>query len=259
MSLLLGVNIDHVATLREARYQKNVTSRNREPDLIESALAALRGGASGITFHLRHDRRHVQDGDLFELKKSVSAKLNLELGNSQEIVAIALRLQPHDVCIVPETREEVTTEGGLDCISHCEALKSTVVAFQKANIRVSLFIDPEINQIEAAALLGANAVELHTGAYAEADDDRRGAEFERLHAAAEKAFSLGLQVNAGHGLNYENVMPLLSLPHCVELNIGHSIVSRAVFVGMEQAVREMAALLCRACPNRIGTISSLSN
>ena len=244
--MLLGVNIDHVATLREARYQKNASSRNREPSLIEAALATLRGGASGITFHLRHDRRHVQDADLFELKKSIPAKLNLELGNTPEIVTIALRLQPHDVCIVPETREEVTTEGGLDCISHGEALKSTIAGFQQANIRVSLFIDPEIKQVEAAAALGANTVELHTGAYAEADNIERGTALARLHAAAEAAASLGLQVNAGHGLNYENVIPLLSLPHCIELNIGHAIISRAIFVGMEQATREMAALLSNA-------------
>lgn len=243
MSLLLGVNIDHVATLREARYQKNKTSRNREPDIVKAAVAAEEGGAVGITFHLRQDRRHIQDADLFALKAAVSSKLNLEMGNTPEIVSIAMKLLPHDICLVPETREEVTTEGGLDCITHSESLKPTVGSFLEAGIRVSLFIDPEIQQVETAAALGANIVELHTGAYAEADGKKRSHELNRLIEAAAAASAVGLQVNAGHGLNYENVLAMKKVTNCVELNIGHSIVSRAIFVGMEQATREMVELL----------------
>lgn len=243
MSALLGVNIDHVATLRQARYARNTTSINVEPDPVEAALAAERGGAVGITAHLRQDRRHVVDGDIFRLKESIATKLNLEMGNSPEIVAIALKVLPADVCLVPESREEVTTEGGLDCITHRAALESTLQAMSDAGIRVSLFIDPEPAQIVAAALLRAPVVELHTGAYAEASGTARDAELARLVEAARLASDSGIQVNAGHGLNYGNVAPILSLPKLVELNIGHSIVSRAVFVGLEQATREMVALL----------------
>lgn len=241
--MFLGVNIDHVATLRQARYLKNPTSPNREPDPIEAALAAERGGASGITCHLRHDRRHIQEEDLWRLKESVTTKINLELGNTPEIVAIALKLKPTDVCLVPETREEITTEGGLDCVTHYTALKPTIEAFHYQGIRVSLFIDPALAQIEAAASLGAPVIELHTGAYAEAVGETRAQELQRLHEAAVRATSLHLQVNAGHGLNYHNVAPILKLPHCQELNIGHAIVSRALFIGMEQATQEMVALL----------------
>ena len=243
MSALLGVNIDHVATLRQARYARNATSINVEPDPVEAALAAERGGAVGITAHLRQDRRHVVDRDIFRLKESIATKLNLEMGNSPEIVAIALKVLPADVCLVPESREEVTTEGGLDCITHRAALESTLHAMSDAGIRVSLFIDPEPAQIAAAALLRAPVVELHTGAYAEASGPTRDAELARLVEAARLASDSGIQVNAGHGLNYGNVTPILSLPRLVELNIGHSIVSRAVYVGLEQATREMLALL----------------
>ncbi|HLB33519.1 MAG: pyridoxine 5'-phosphate synthase [Verrucomicrobia bacterium RIFCSPHIGHO2_12_FULL_41_10] len=243
MPLSLGVNIDHVATLRQARYQKNPTSRNCEPDPIEAALAAERGGASGITCHLRHDRRHIQEEDLWRLKNAITTKINLELGNTPEIIALALKLQPADVCLVPETREEITTEGGLDCVTHYDALKPTIEAFQQQGIRVSLFIDPEIAQIEAAASLGAPVIELHTGAYAEALDETRNKELVRLEEAAKRAASLNIQVHAGHGLNYENVISIIHLPHCRELNIGHAIISRALFVGMEQATREMVSLL----------------
>jgi pyridoxine 5-phosphate synthase len=243
MSALLGVNIDHVATVRQARYARNASSINVEPDPVEAALAAERGGAIGITAHLRQDRRHVVDRDIFRLKESIATKLNLEMGNSPEIVAIALKVLPEDVCLVPESREEVTTEGGLDCIAHRAALEPTLHAMRDAGIRVSLFIDPDPAQIAAAASLGAPVVELHTGAYAEASGTARDAELSRLIDAARLASNSGIQVNAGHGLNYVNVAPILSLPNLVELNIGHSIVSRALIVGMEQATREMVALL----------------
>jgi pyridoxine 5-phosphate synthase len=240
---LLGVNIDHVATVRQARYARNAESINVEPDPVEAALAAERGGAVGITAHLRQDRRHVVDRDIFRLKESIGTKLNLEMGNSPEIVAIALKVLPADVCLVPESREEVTTEGGLDCIAHRIALEPTLKAMRDAGIRVSLFIDPEPGQIEMAAVLGAPVVELHTGAYAEASGTARDAELARLIEAARMASEAGIQVNAGHGLNYTNVKPILSLPKLVELNIGHAIVSRALFVGLEKATREMVALL----------------
>ena len=243
MGAHLGVNIDHVATVRQARYAKNAGSINVEPDPVEAALAAERGGAVGITAHLRQDRRHVVDHDIFRLKKSIGTKLNLEMGNSPEIVAIALKVLPADVCLVPESREEVTTEGGLDCITHRAALEPTLRAMRDAGIRVSLFIDPEPRQIEAAISLGAPVVELHTGAYAEASGVAREAELSRLMEAARLAAEAGIQVNAGHGLNYTNVKPILALPQLAELNIGHSIVSRSLFVGMEQATREMVALL----------------
>ena len=243
MGALLGVNIDHVATVRQARYARNAESINVEPDPVEAALAAERGGAVGITAHLRQDRRHVVDRDIFRLKESIGTKLNLEMGNSPEIVAIALKVLPVDVCLVPESREEVTTEGGLDCIAHRIALEPTLKAMRDAGIRVSLFIDPEPGQIEMAAVLGAPVVELHTGAYAEASGTARDAELARLIEAARMASEAGIQVNAGHGLNYTNVKPILSLPKLVELNIGHAIVSRALFVGLEKATREMVTLL----------------
>jgi pyridoxine 5-phosphate synthase len=243
MGALLGVNIDHVATVRQARYARNADSINVEPDPVEAALAAERGGAIGITAHLRQDRRHVIDRDIFRLKEAIATKLNLEMGNSPEIVAIALKVLPEDVCLVPESREEVTTEGGLDCITHRASLEPTLNAMKDAGIRVSLFIDPDPAQVQVAATLGAPVVELHTGAYAEASGSAREAELARLVEAARIASETGIQVNAGHGLNYVNVKPILSLPKLVELNIGHSIVSRALFVGFEQATREMVALL----------------
>jgi pyridoxine 5-phosphate synthase len=242
-SALLGVNIDHVATVRQARYARNAGSINAEPDPIAAALAAERGGAVGITAHLRQDRRHIGDRDIFRLKEAISTKLNLEMGNTPEILAIALQVLPADVCLVPESREEITTEGGLDCVAHRATLEPTVKALRDAGIKVSLFIDPEPAQIAMATALGAPVVELHTGAYAEAIDAARERELERLIHAAQLAAEAGIQVNAGHGLNYENVGPILTLPKITELNIGHSIVSRALFVGMEQAVREMVELL----------------
>jgi pyridoxine 5-phosphate synthase len=243
MGALLGVNIDHVATLRQARYARNTGSINIEPDPVDAALAAERGGAAGITAHLRQDRRHIIDRDVFRLKDAITTKLNLELGNTLEIVRIALRVIPADVCLVPESRQEITTEGGLDCVLHKAALEPTVKAMRDAGIRVSLFIDPEPTQIAAASSLGAPVVELHTGAYAEATGSQRDAELARLINAASLAAEAGIQVNAGHGLNTRNIGPILRIPKLVELNIGHAIVSRAVFVGLEQATREMVALL----------------
>jgi len=239
----LGVNIDHIATIRQARYRGMLDLPNAEPDPVAAALAAEKGGARGITAHLRADRRHMQDEDLFRLREAVGTKLNFEMGNTPEILAIALRVQPEDVCLVPENREEITTEGGLDCVAHEAALRDTVTALQDAGVRVSMFIDPEAAQIEASARLGAEFVELHTGAFANAHDGAEDDELLRLIAGAELADSLGLKVNAGHGINYVNLGKVLRIPYLVELNIGHSIVSRAAFVGMEQATREMVDLL----------------
>ena len=244
--LTLGVNIDHVATLRQARYARtDPAAPNIEPDLLAAAAACERAGAVAITVHLRADRRHLQDRDLAALRATVRTRLNLELGNTPEIVAIALRTAPPDVCLVPENRQEVTTEGGLDAAGQRTSLAPTVRALADNGARVSLFIDPDRAQLEAAAALGAPVVELHTGAFANAfTDDTRRVELDRLAAAAERAHALGLRVNAGHGLNYVNLPGFLAVvPHLEELNIGHSIVSRAVFVGLETAVREMIALM----------------
>ncbi len=243
--IALGVNIDHVATLRQARYRESLNSENAEPSPIEAALIAEGAGAEGITAHLRMDRRHIQDSDIFALKNAVHTKLNLELGNTPEILQIVLLIKPEDVCLVPESREEVSTEGGLDVAGHLEALKPTVTALQEAGIRVSMFIDPEDQQIEASAKLGAEYVELHTGAFANAVGADKDLELSRLIHGSEQAHAQGLRVNAGHGLNYKNVQAMFELPHLVELNIGHSIISRAVTVGLDAAVREMRALLCR--------------
>lgn len=239
----LGVNIDHVATIRQARYRGLLDSPNAEPDPVEAALAAERGGAAGITAHLRADRRHIQDADIYRLKERISTKLNLEMGNTPEILAIALDVRPHDVCLVPENREEITTEGGLDCVAHESALRGTIRALRDAGTIVSLFIDPDAAQVEAAARLEAEFIELHTGAFANATGARQDEELARLIAAAELAQSAGLRVNAGHGINYINIERILSIPHLAELNIGHSIVSRAAFVGIEQATRDMVNLL----------------
>ena len=239
----LGVNIDHVATVRQARYRAQPDSPNAEPDPVATALAAERGGAHGITAHLRADRRHVQDRDIHRLRAAITTKFNFEMGNTPEIVAIALAVRPEDACLVPEHRAEVTTEGGLDCVAHAAALRETIAALQGVGARVSLFIDPEPAQVEAAAALRAEFIELHTGAFANAVGAAQEAEFARLAAAARQAHALGLRVNAGHGINYENVARLRHLPHLEELNIGHAIVSRALFVGLEQATREMLAAM----------------
>lgn len=239
----LGVNIDHVATLRQARYREMPDSPNAEPDPVEAALVAEQAGAEGITAHLRSDRRHVQDRDIFALREKISTKLNFEMGCSEEILEIALRVRPHDVCLVPENREEVTTEGGLDCAGQEKMLRPVIGRLQDAGIVVSLFIDPDEPQIAAAAALGAEFVELHTGAYANAFGADRERELARLMTGAEQSQAAGLRVNAGHGLNMSNLLPILHLPHLVELNIGHSLVARAVTVGWETAVREMVVLI----------------
>jgi pyridoxine 5-phosphate synthase len=244
----LGVNIDHVATLRQARYAGSPEGENVEPDLIQAASACERAGAHGITVHLRADRRHIQDLDVFRLRESIITKLNLEMGNTPELVEIALKLLPEEVCMVPENRLEITTEGGLDAAGQLPHLEATVARLQSAGIRVSLFIEPALEQIEAAKKLGADIIELHTGSFANATAEPRRAELERLRAAADYASDIGLQVNAGHGINYENIGDILTLPHVAELNIGHSIVSRAVFTGLEAAVAEMLALLKTAGP-----------
>jgi pyridoxine 5-phosphate synthase len=238
MPLKLGVNVDHVATLREARYRGR---DHGEPNPVEAALICESAGAHGITAHLREDRRHILDRDVAALRRQIKTRLNLEMGNTPEIVALALKLKPDIVCLVPERRQEVTTEGGLDAAGQLAPLSETCRRMKDAGIEVSLFITPEPAQVDASAKLGAQFIELHTGAYAEQFHRKRErqVELERLIAAAKQAHGLGLKVNAGHGLNCENVPLLHIVPHMIELNIGHSIVSRAVFIGLEAAVKEM--------------------
>lgn len=238
--LRLGVNIDHIATLRQARYSSMPESKNVEPDPIAAAAICERAGATGIVAHLRADRRHIQDRDIDRLRQNIMTKLNLEMGNTPEIVDAALRIVPDEVCLVPEKREEVTTEGGLNVIDNRRELEGTIKRLHSAGIRVSLFIDPDLQQIDAAAELGVEMVELHTGKLANAYTGKfEKQEIENLQAAARSAFELKLQVNAGHGINYTNIELVKRVAHLAELNIGHSIVSRAVFVGLESAVREM--------------------
>lgn len=238
----LGVNIDHVATVREARYRQLM---HGEPDPVQAALACEAAGAHGITAHLREDRRHIQDRDVWGLRELIATRLNLEMANLPEIVNIAVRVKPDIVCIVPERRQEVTTEGGLDAAGQEKELRDTVNRMHDAGIEVSLFIAPEGRQVEAAAKTRSDYIELHTGRFAEgfAHPAQREEELNRLIAASEQANGLGLKVNAGHGLNYENVRTLQRVPHLVELNIGHSIVSRALWVGMGAAVKEMLELM----------------
>jgi pyridoxine 5-phosphate synthase len=240
--LKLGVNIDHVATVREARYRG---LGHGEPDPVAAALICEAAGCHGITAHLREDRRHIQDRDVWKLREVVKTRLNLEMANAPEIVEIALKLKPDIVCIVPERRQEVTTEGGLDVVAAENALTETRKRLNDAGIEVSLFIAPDASQIEASARTGSQFIELHTGSFAEqfGNAAKRAAEMDRLVAGANQAHSLGLKVNAGHGLNYVNLPALFAVPHLVELNIGHSIVSRAVFVGLETAVKEMLAAI----------------
>lgn len=245
MPLRLGVNIDHAATLRQARYARDPESLLAEPDPVEAALLAEQAGADGITAHLREDRRHMQDRDIFRLKESLQTKLNLEMGNAPEIVAIALQVKAHDACLVPENRHEVTTEGGLDCLTHHAALQVTIGKLHDVGTVVSLFIDPDPHQIQAAADLKAEYIELHTGAFANATGDARAHELQRLINGAQQAHDLGLRINAGHGLNYENVAELFAVPHMVELNIGHAIISRALFAGLATAVTEMKSLCAK--------------
>jgi pyridoxine 5-phosphate synthase len=242
-TLLLGVNIDHIATLRQARYPGMLDSHNCEPDLAAAAAICERAGAHGITTHLRADRRHIQDEDVRRLRASLKTKLNLEMGNTPEIVEIALGIRPEDVCLVPENRREITTEGGLDAAGQREALTPTVARLRQAGIRVSLFIEPALRQIDAAVALGAETVELHTGAFANALGEAHQHELERIRQAAAYAHERGLQVNAGHGINYVNIAEIRDVPHLSELNIGHTIISRALFVGLETAVTELIAAM----------------
>jgi pyridoxine 5-phosphate synthase len=242
--LRLGVNIDHVATLRQARYVTMPESKNAEPDVIAAAAICERAGAKGIVAHLRSDRRHMQDRDIQRLRENIMTKLNLEMGNTPEIVDVALRIVPDEVCLVPEKREEVTTEGGLDVVGLRAELEPTIKRLQIAGIRVSLFVDPTLEQIDAAAELAVEMVELHTGKLANAFSEKiERQELENLQAAAKAASELNLQVNAGHGINYTNIQVIQKVSHLTELNIGHSIVSRAMFVGLEAAVREMISLM----------------
>jgi len=240
--LKLGVNIDHVATIREARYRDR---EHGEPDPVTAALECERAGAHGVTAHLREDRRHIQDRDVWKLRESIGTRLNLEMANLPEILAIALRVKPDITCLVPERRQEVTTEGGLDVVSNLTALTETRKRLNDAGIEVSLFIGPDAAQIDAAARCGSQFIELHTGAFAEsfAHENDRERELKRLSSGAQQAHDLGLLVNAGHGLNYENLRVLHRVPHLIELNIGHSIVSRAIYTGIGVAVGEMLKLM----------------
>jgi pyridoxine 5-phosphate synthase len=240
--LKLGVNIDHVATLREARYRGRETG---EPDPLTAALACEAAGADGITAHLREDRRHIQDRDVWKIRQTIKTRLNLEMANAPEIIRIALELKPDIVCLVPERRQEVTTEGGLDVAGNLAAITETRRWMNDAGIDVSLFIAPDAAQIEAAARSGSQFIELHTGAFAESfpEPKQRQRELDRLVVGAMQAHDLGLEVNAGHGLNYENLPLLNRVPHLAELNIGHSIISRAITVGLATAVKEMLKLM----------------
>jgi len=239
MAVLLGVNIDHVATVRQAR-------GTSYPSVIEAAEYAERAGADSITIHLREDRRHIQDADVQALCSRCAIPVNLEMAVTPEMLDIALLHRPSDVCLVPEKREELTTEGGLDVVTHRAMITEAVRRLELAGIRASLFIDPEPAQVSAAHASGAPAVELHTGVYADAAGVEQQRELRRLRAACDQAHALGLQVNAGHGLHLENVVAVARLPHMTELNIGHSIVARAIFVGLESAVKEMRALIRNA-------------
>ncbi len=234
--IALGVNIDHVATLRQVR-------RARYPDPVHAALSAEIAGADSITLHLREDRRHIQLRDVHALKDLLQTRMNLEMAVTAEMLEIARNVRPADCCLVPERRAELTTEGGLDAAGQLERLRDATALLSAEGIRVALFIDPDPHQIEAAARIGAPAVELHTGAYADAAGADHAIQLERLRAGARLAASGRLEVHAGHGLNYQNVQPVAAIEEIVELNIGHAIVARAVFEGLPAAVREMKALM----------------
>ena len=233
----LGVNIDHVATLRQQRL-------TTYPDPIAAAVRAEEAGADLITLHLREDRRHIQDADVYAMRKAIRTRMNLECAITSEMLAIACDVKPDDVCLVPEKRTELTTEGGLDVIGHFDEVQAAVSQLKAQGIRVSLFIDACVEQIEAAHRAGATVIELHTGAYADAADEVTAAkELERIRQGAVKGVAMGLRVNAGHGLHYENVQAVAAIPGIAELNIGHAIVAQAVFDGWEKAVRDMKALI----------------
>jgi pyridoxine 5-phosphate synthase len=232
----LAVNIDHVATVREAR-------KAREPEPIAAAILAELAGAEGITVHLRGDRRHIRERDLELLRQVVSTKLNVEMAATEEMSAIAARIRPDQVTLVPERPQELTTEGGLDVVAHAGAIRARIAEMRAAGIKVSIFIDPDQGQARASADAGAGAIEINTGGYAEAQPDGRVPHLRRIADTARCAADQGLDVLAGHGLNYVNVRPIAAIPQIVELNIGHSIVARSVLVGLDRAVREMIALL----------------
>jgi pyridoxine 5-phosphate synthase len=234
--IALGVNIDHVATLRQAR-------RGRYPDPLYAALQAEEAGADSITLHLREDRRHIQDRDVTVMREALQTRMNLEMAVTDEMIRIAQKVQPQDCCLVPESRQEITTEGGLNVLEQSARIGDAVRALSASGIRVSLFIDPDPAQIEAAHRVHAPVIELHTGTYADSTGAARAREFERMRAAARLAARLGLVVNAGHGLNYHNVEPIAAIEEIVELNIGHAIVARAVVDGMAKAVRDMKELM----------------
>jgi pyridoxine 5-phosphate synthase len=235
----LGVNVDHVATVRQAR-------RVDVPDPVEAALLAETAGADGITVHLREDRRHIQERDVRILRQRLHTKLNLEMAVTPAMLAFAAKIRPDDACFVPEKREELTTEGGLDVVSHRQKIREGTQRLQSLAVRVSLFVDPETAQIEASRDAGAHAVEIHTGAYCNALDLEREKQLQAILEASKLAQSLGLEVHGGHGLNYDNVLAIAQIPEMAELNIGHSIIARAIIVGIEQAVREMKDLLSKA-------------
>ncbi len=237
--LLLGVNIDHVATLRQAR-------GTPFPDPVEAALVAERAGADAITLHLREDRRHIQERDVELIRQVLATRMNLEMAVTEEMLTIAERIRPEDCCLVPERREELTTEGGLDVAGQRGRLSEACARLREVGVRVSLFIDAEPRQIEAAAKVGAPVIEIHTGHYADARGAAQEREYRRIVEAVRLGGSLGLQVNAGHGLNYHNVQPIAAITEIRELNIGHAIVARAVFAGLEGAVREMKRLMGEA-------------
>ncbi len=245
MPLLLGVNLDHVATLRQARYALTPSSPNAEPCPVRAGHDAVAGGADSVTIHVRGDRRHMQDADAMRIRAEVKVPLNLEMGVTEEMVGLALRLKPEYACLVPEARLEITTEGGLNVLAGFDRIRMVVARLQDAGIKVSIFIDPDPEQVEAAGETCADIVELHTGCYANAAGARVGEETGRLVAAAKAAKAGALQVNAGHGINYTNIARLMEIPHLTEFNIGHSIVSRAMAVGMTAAVREMKELMSR--------------
>jgi pyridoxine 5-phosphate synthase len=234
--MFLGVNVDHVATIRQAR-------GTLYPDPVDAARLAASAGASGITVHLREDRRHIQDRDVRAMRRDQPLPLNLEMGNTAEMVQIALDVQPDEVCLVPEKREELTTEGGLDVLGNYDAIAESCTCLREAGIAVSLFIDPDPEQIEASIQLGVPMIELHTGAFCECEGDARRACTEALRLAAIQAHRAGIQVNAGHGLTVDNLPDLFPVPHLHTLNIGHSLVARAVLIGMDAAVREMLAVM----------------
>jgi pyridoxine 5-phosphate synthase len=239
MSIYLGVNIDHIATIRQAR-------GTNYPSPIEGALLCEKSGADSITLHLREDRRHIQDLDVEILREKLTTKMNLEMASTDEMIAIATKIKPEDCCLVPEKREELTTEGGLNVASQIHRMTDVCTQLAQADITVSLFIDAQKNQIDAAKICGAPVIELHTGHYADTTGVEQKQEFERIKAMATYAHSIGLQVNAGHGLTLENTIAIAQLPEIVELNIGHSIIARAVFVGLAQATKEMKNLMFKA-------------